>query len=334
MKKILITGASGFIGSFLVEEALSRNYKVFAGVRSSSNRTYLNHPDIVFFETDKTDKYVLKNKLIRHLNEYGKFDYIIHNAGITKSCNQEDFEKVNYHYTKNLIGALSELNIVPDKFVYMSSLASFGPGNENTLKAIQDADIPNPISLYGKSKLKAEQFINSLNQFPYLIFRPTGVYGPREKDYYVLFKTLNKRIETFIESSDQYISIVYVKDLARLVFDALESSIINKSYFVSDLENYTTSEFNNVVKKELNKKTIPIVFPLKLVKLIAFISEKLACISGKPSTLNREKLKEIACKNWRCDSSETVKDFGFRPAYNLHKGINETISWYRKEKLL
>lgn len=334
MKKILITGASGFIGSFMVEEALKRNYDVIAGVRSSSSRSFLKDPKIVFFESNLDDKFALKNELVSYINEYGKFDYIIHNAGLTKSCNKGDFEKVNYQFTRNLIEVLTELNALPEKFVFISSLAAYGPGNEDTLKAIVETDTQQPITLYGKSKLKAEQYIKSLPHFPYLIIRPTGVYGPREKDYFVVYKTINQGLETYIGSAEQHISFIYVKDLTRLIFDAIESDIIRKSYFISDGEQYTSSSFLNIVKQELRKKTLRLVFPMSLVKIIAFLSEKLSCLFGVSPTLNTEKYKEISAKNWLCDTTEIVNDFGFIPEYNLQKGIKETIAWCKNEKLL
>ena len=331
MKKILITGASGFIGGFLTEEALKRNYKVYAGVRNSSKRTYLTNPDIMFFEADLSDKNLLKEMLKNH----GKFDYIIHNAGITKTCKKNDFEKVNFQYTKNLIEALTETNCVPDKFIYISSLAAYGPGDEKSLTPIKVSDIPKPISLYGKSKLKSETFIKSLENFPFLILRPTGVYGPREKDYYVMYKTVKKGLETYIGTSEQHITFIYVKDLTHLIFDAIESNISGKSYFATDLNQYTTKEFNDIVKHELNKKTFRIVFPKILVKTIAYFSEKLSCLLlRKASTLNSEKYKEISCKNWLCDGSEISTDFDFIPKYDLQKGIHETIAWYKQNKLL
>ncbi|MDA3904805.1 MAG: NAD(P)-dependent oxidoreductase [Bacteroidales bacterium] len=334
MKKILITGASGFIGSFLVEEALKREYEVFAGIRSTSNRSFLNDSKIVFFESNLADKYALKNILIANKNEYGKFDYIIHNAGITKSCDKDDFEKVNYQFTRNLIEALSELNCMPEKFIFISSLAAYGPGNEKTLSPIAEKDIPHPITFYGKSKLKAEQFIKSFPNLPYLIFRPTSVYGPREKDFFVVYKTIKHGLETYIGSSEQLLSFIYVKDLCRLIFDALESDKKRKSYFLSDLKDYTAIEFNAFIKKELNVKTIQIIFPEFLVKSLAFIIEKIACLTGKPPSLNTEKYKEISAKNWLCDSKGIEMDFSFKPEYELQKGIKETIAWYKKEKLL
>jgi len=334
MKKILITGASGFIGSFLVEEALKRDYQVFAGVRRNSPRTYLSDSRIQFFESELSDKNLLTENLKKHMKSHGRFDYIIHNAGITKSCHKEDFEKVNFEYTKNLIQALIATGGIPDKFIYMSSLAAYGPGDEHMLQPIKDTDTPHPITLYGKSKLKAENYIKSLQNFPYLIFRPTGVYGMRERDYYLAFKNVKNGMESYIGTSEQHLTFIYVKDLTRLILDALTAKITGKSYFVSDLNQYTAKEFHRLIKKSLGKRTISLVVPKPIVKIIFFFNEKLFCLFGNPPLLNTEKYKELVCKNWLCDSSQIVRDFGFVPKYDLKKGVQETLAGYKAEKLL
>ncbi len=238
MKKVLITGASGFIGSFLVEEALKRNYEVYAGVRKSSSRKYLLNSAIRFFEMDFSQKDILK----KEIENAPRFDYIIHAAGVVKSCNKKDFITINYHYTKELIEILKNTDKVPDKFIFISSLAVFGPGNENTLQPIKPTDNPHPVTMYGKSKLLAEQFILSLTSFPYIILRPTGVYGPREKDYFIVYKSFKQGIESYIGRKEQYLTFLYVTDLSKLVFDALKSKIAGKAYFVTDLKQYTAQQ--------------------------------------------------------------------------------------------
>lgn len=330
MKRILITGASGFIGSFLVEEAYKNKYKVFAGVRKTSNLKYLLKNNVNLFEVDLADKQAIKNKLI----ETGKFDYIIHNAGVTKTCKKNEFDNVNLKNTQNLIEALIETSSVPEKFIFISSLAAYGP-SQNGLKPIKLTDKPSPVSLYGVSKLKTEKYLKTLQNFPYIIFRPTGVYGPREQDYLVMYKTIKSGLETYIGSSEQYLSFIYVKDLVHLIIHSLQTNIVNKSYFVSDLNEYTAIEFNNFVKQELQKRTIKIVVPKILVKIIAFTGEKISCFFlNKVPTLNTEKYKEISQKNWLCDSSDLIEDFNFSPKYDLKKGVHEAIKWYKSKKIL
>ena len=334
MKKILITGASGFIGSFLVQEALNQGYEVYAGVRPSSSKKYLTDSRIIFFELLFSRIELIKEKLIYYERKIGRFDYIIHNAGITKALSKEEFDFVNLKHTINFVQALIETNCVPDKFIYMSSLAAYGPGNEITMQPIREDDVPNPVSSYGKSKLRAELFITSLQNFPYLIFRPTGVYGPREKDYFLMYKSINHHLETYIGTSKQKLSFVYVKDLSSLIFKALQSEIIGRSYFVTDGNQYNSQEFSNIVKSHLDKKTLKIVFPKFIVKIIAFCLEKFYAIFKRVPTLNTEKYLEISHRNWLCDSSAAMNDFDFTPKFNLENGLKETISWYKNENLL
>jgi UDP-glucose 4-epimerase len=330
MKKILITGASGFIGSILAEEAVKRNYELYAGIRSTSDRSLLQNLGAKILEMNLADKSSLEKLFHELSNKTGTFDYIIHNAGITKAKAIKDFDTVNFGYTKNLADALTETGFVPGKFVYMSSLAALGPGNGS--HPIDEKKIPQPITAYGKSKLRSEIYLASQINFPYLIFRPTAVYGPRDRDLLMLIKILNRNIEPYIGSRNQMLSFIYVRDLAKAVFDALESTRVRCAYNVGDGTGYTLSNFNNAVKHFLGRKTLRITIPGVVAKPIALISESFSKLSGTPSAFNRERLKEYKAQNWLCDISELKKDFHFKPDYTLESGLRETINWYKKYK--
>jgi nucleoside-diphosphate-sugar epimerase len=333
--KVLITGAAGFIGSFMVEESLNQGFETYAGVRATSSRQYLNDERIKFVDLKYNDKATLVKQLSELKDRIGRFDYIIHGMGVTKCRNKDDFKRINYEYTKNFVEALTESDSIPDKFVYISSLSAWGHGDSKTGKPIMLSDEPKPDTLYGASKLKAEQFIASLPSFPYIFLRPTGVYGPREKDYFVFNKTVSKGIEPAMGFKTQYLTFIYVRDLVKLSFLACRSNIVQKAYFVSDGKEYTDKEYAATVKKHLGRKhTLKIRIPLFLVKSVSYILDTVGSRLGQTPTLNKDKYKILKVTNWRCEIKPTEDDFNFKADYDLDKGTEEAIKWYKHEQWL
>ena len=334
MKKIAITGASGFIGSFLVEEALQKGFDTYAILRTTSSKKYLQDSRINFLNFNLSDKTEMVNQF-KELKKQGIiFDYFIHNAGATKVVKKKDYLKVNFEYTQNLVEALMESGCTPKKFIYMSSLAAYGPGDPVSGVPIKESDTPRPLTLYGKSKLASEQYIRSLSDFPFIIIRPTGVIGPRDTEFISFYKTINSSIEPYIGSPNQLLTFIYIKDLIQLIFKAIDSDLVNKSYFATDGTCYTGTEFSLVVKKVLSKKTIRIVFPKMVIKPIAYLSEHIARMLGKPSILNTEKYKEFTAFNWLCDSTPAQKELNFKAEYDLTKGVEQSILWFKENKML
>ncbi|MEN9458409.1 MAG: hypothetical protein RL135_987 [Bacteroidota bacterium] len=327
MKNILITGASGFIGSFLVEESLKRGYRTFAGIRSSSSKGYLNHPDLHLFEMDFSDQKKLQNQIKQNADTFGPFDVVVHAAGLTKSRVLEEYYQVNLHNTERLVDALIELGMVPERFVFISSLASYGPGQGRI--PVAETNIQAPITAYGKSKLAAEQMLATKNQFPFVIVHPTTVYGPREKDLLVLIQSLNKHLELYIGNTEQQLSFIHVQDVCKAVFLSINQPIIAQNILLSDTDNYTAKEFNNMVKSVLGKKTLPIVVPVPIAKAAAQVSEWVGNLRGVTPVLNKERLKEFQASNWGVDAT-VLKQLGFTPDYPLQKGLEHTIDWYKK----
>jgi len=329
MKKILITGASGFVGGYLVTEALSRNYDVYAGIRKSSSKIYLDDPRIQFLYLNYADKESLKKQLSQE-----KFDYIIHNAGITKANDLEGYLKVNTTYVKNLVESLIEVNSLPEKFIYVSSLAAVGPGDHNPDLLIRDDSPTRPVTYYGESKLAAEKFLESITTFPYIILRPTAVYGPREKDLLTVFKMINKGLDIRIGVKNQKLSFIYVEDLAKLMLDAAVSNHKQKAYVVSDSQVYSGNLLNDYIKEALGKKAVTISIPVSVLSIIASVSGFVSRLSGKVSVLNKNKVNEIKCQSWAVDAAGIKEDFNFAPSYFLREGIKRTADWYNKNNWL
>jgi nucleoside-diphosphate-sugar epimerase len=325
MAKILITGASGFVGSFLVEEALNQGLDTYAGIRSTSNRQWLQDERINILEMNLSDVKSLKSLM----DEY-QFDYIIHNAGVTKSNDKANFYKVNVDFTKNLaISTLDNKNL--KKFSFMSSLAAYGPADFQEDKVLSSSSKPNPVTTYGKSKLRAERVLKEIENLPLLIFRPTGVFGPKESDFLTAFKAIQNGISPHVGLSDQWISLIYVKDLVRVMIKGTVSKISDKSYFITDGNLYKATKFNDIIADSLGKTPVRFKVPLPLVYAVASISEGISRITGNASILNMDKFAEIKARNLDCDISELVNDFEFKPKYNLSSAVTETVEWYKKE---
>lgn len=330
-KKILVTGATGFIGSFIVEEAIERGFEVWAAVRRTSSRKYLQQPEINFIELDFGSEDSLKEQLAGFA-----FDYVVHAAGVTKCLNSEDFFRTNTEGTKNLVSAIMKLKMPLKRFVFISSLSILGAIHEEMpYKDISDSDTPQPNTAYGRSKLMAEDYLRSLNGFPFVILRPTGVYGPREKDYFLMAKSISQHVDFAVGYKRQDITFIFVKDVVQAVFLALSSDakVIGKSYILSDGNVYTSRTFSDFIQKDLNvKHVVRIVAPIWLLKVISTIGEYVGHVTGRISALNRDKYNIMKQRNWRCDITPAKEDLGFSPQYNLERGTQITMKWYRDNK--
>ena len=334
--RILITGASGFIGSFIVEEALNRGFETWAAVRKSSSREFLQDERIHFIELNLSSEEQLKQQL-----KDIQFDYVVHAAGVTKCLHKEDFFRINTEGTKNLVRALLDLQMPLKRFVYISSLSIMGAiREEQPYKEIRERDKAKPNTAYGKSKLEAEQWLVSLNKelekkneklLPYVILRPTGVYGPRERDYFMMAKSIQSHIDFAVGFKQQDITFVYVTDVVQAVFLAMEKGQTGRCYFLSDGEVYQSSTFSDLIRKELgNPWWIRITAPLWLLRIITFCGEYM----GKVTALNNDKYNIMKQRNWRCDINPARQELGYEPQVKLEEGVRRSIAWYKKNKWL
>lgn len=333
-QKILVTGASGFIGSFIVEEGLARGYEVWAAVRKGSSRRYLQDERIRFIELDLTSEERLAAQLEGH-----RFDYVVHAAGLTKTTDENEFFTVNTKGTVVLAEGLMAVEMPLKRFVYLSSLSIFGPIREHRpYTEILDTDEPQPNTVYGHSKLLAEKFLETMGRekaFPYVILRPTGVYGPREKDYFMMAKSIQGHVDFAVGFKQQDITFVYVKDVVQAVFLAFERGESGKKYFLSDGNVYQSSAFSDLIRKELgNPWCLRLKAPIWLLKVITSCGDLVGRLTGRVTALNKDKYHILKQRNWRCDIGPARRELGYEPQYQLERGVQETIAWYKENKWL
>lgn len=326
-KRILVTGASGFIGSFIVEKALEMDMEVWAAVRNTSSRRWLTNPRTNFIELNLSDVEDLKRKL----GEL-RLDYVVHAAGVTKCTNAADFFSVNTGGTKNLVRALIDMRMPLTRFVEISSLSVFGPVREQQpYTEIKDTDTPRPDTAYGRSKLEAERFLDGLDGFPYVVLRPTGVYGPRERDYFMMAQSIQKHTDFAVGFKRQDLTFVYVADVVQAVFLALDHGRTGRKYFLSDGCVYDSRAFSDLIRHELGDPwLLRIKAPIWLLRAITFIGEYVGRLTGKVTALNNDKFHIMRQRNWRCDIRPAEEELGYKPLYGLERGVKLAMKWYKE----
>ena len=325
--KILITGASGFIGSFIVEEAVRQGFETWAAVRGSSSKAYLQDERIHLIELNLSSEEQLTEQLRPH-----QFDYVVHAAGVTKCADKRDFYRINTEGTQNLVRALQRLEMPLKRFVYISSLSVFGAIREQQpYEEIRETDTPQPNTEYGRSKLEAEKWLDTLKGFPYVVLRPTGVYGPREKDYFLMAQSIKQHTDFAVGYQQQDITFVYVTDVVQAVFLAMEKGKTGRKYFLSDGEVYQSTTFSDFIHEELGRPWwIRITAPVWLLRAVTFVGEYIGRMTGKVSALNNDKYNILRQRNWRCDIQPAVSELGYRPQVKLQEGVRRSIKWYKE----
>lgn len=330
-RRVLIVGAGGFAGGFIVDEALRRGFEVWAGIRASTSRKYLSDSRIKFVIFDFDNPGSIAESMGGALPDGEKWDWIVYNLGATKCLRFSDFNRINYDYLRDFLNALKVAQKVPECLLYISSLSAVGPAEEKSGAPITERNIPVPNTRYGASKLKAEMLLQ-MEGIPFIVFRATGIYGPRDRDYFLMFESIRKGWDFSVGYKPQLLTFIYVEDLARAIFDALERGKQGETYNVANPSVYSQSEFRALASKKLNKRiVIPVRVPLFGLKIVSAIAEKIGVAKGKPSTLNRDKYNIMAQRNWSVDVSKAVNDFGFSPKVDLEEGINLSVDWYKQE---
>lgn len=335
MKSLLIIGGGGFIGGFIAKKGLERGYEVWVTVRESTSRRYLRDERLHFIVLDYDDVEGIERNFSEAKPSESGWDYIVYNLGATKAPDFPTFNRINFQYLRSVVTALKATCSEPRLFLYMSSLSVLGPGDEKDYSPYTSKMLPNPNTRYGLSKVKSEQWLELQSGLRWVIFRPTGVYGPHEKDYLMMVKAIDKGFDFGVGFRKQMLTFIYVEDLVDAIFDALAhaDTVEGKKYIISEGRSYTQKEFRRIVANALGKRTVvPVRLPLWLTWVASYVAEKRGRFFGKESTLNRDKFKIMRQRNWNADISDAKKDFGFNPRYTLEDGIRRTVESYKEEK--
>lgn len=328
MKKIsVVTGASGFVGSHVVDKLLAEGHEVRCILRESSSKRWLENKNVKIFDCGLFDKEAI-NKILKDA------DYLFHIAGVVKAKEEEGYYKGNVETTRVLLDALCEVNVNIKKVVVVSSLTACGPSLDG--KPVTEETSEHPITRYGKSKYAQEQLAKKyMNKLPITIIRPPAVFGERDTEIYLFFKTYKQGLMGLIGLDKKELSLIHVDDLVQGIFlSAISEKAIGQTYFIGTEQYYNWEQIGEISHRAIGKKAFTIRIPHFLVYTVAAVAQFLAIFSSKAATFNIEKARDFVQKAWTCDVSKAVRDLGYHQTVSLEAGIKRTVDWYREMKWL
>lgn len=321
MKKILLTGATGFIGNNLLEFLSKENYKIYALVREPSKLGSFGENVEVIKGDLRDEKLVLP-----------EVDFVYHIGGLTKAKNYKEFYHVNYGGTLNLVNSIKKQKSPLKRFIFLSTLAINCDKDE---KIINNNSKNSPKTHYAKSKLLAEEYLlKHKDDFKLIIVRPTAVYGPKEKELLHYFKILKKGYAPVLNKSGLF-SFIFVYDLVNILILLLNYDIKSGTILLSsDGNKYLWNDVIKLAAQKMNVNPKIIDVPKFVMLIAATFSTFFNKFKRTPSILTLDKLQEIYKSSWVCDISLIKELLNYTIEYDLDRGLDATIKWYKINRWL
>jgi len=317
----LVTGATGFIGSHLVEILISLNWKITCLIRPKGQTRFLQTLPVTLVKYHWNDQKAFEKAVQGH-------DYIFHLAARIRSAPKKVYDRANVQMTSRLVHACLKRNSSIKRFVYISSISAAGPSSPYNYS--DETRSPSPTSEYGRTKLKGEEIVQKLwDRLPSTIIRPPNVYGPRQQETEMLIKLIKKRIVPILKIKKEITSMIYVQDLIQGILKATFSSKTEKQiYYLCNSKGYSWREIILTLKKHVlgNKLFFPL--PENTIILFAWLTDRLKNVKIVKTYFGQRAWRTMTQTPWLFSSLKAKKDFGFQAQYSLDKGIQETVKFY------
>jgi dihydroflavonol-4-reductase len=317
--KALVTGATGFVGSHLVEALRLAGVEVTALARSPEKAAGLAVQGIRGVSGDLHDQAGLEQAVRDQ-------DVIYHVAGVVAARGEAEFLAANRDGTRNVLAA-AERGGKP-RFVLVSSLAAGGPAAKGA--PLTGSEPPRPVTAYGRSKLAAERLVQA-STLPWSIVRPPIVYGPRDKEVLKVFRMARLGVAPVFGDGAQELSAVHAADLAgALMAVANSSTTIGRTYNACHPEVFTSTEFGRAIGAAMGRSVGTLRIPAVLGRALLSMTETTARLTGQTTILTIDKANEFFQPAWTGDPTPLTRDCEWRARYDLRNGLADTYQWYRK----
>ncbi|HXF95349.1 MAG TPA: NAD(P)-dependent oxidoreductase [Gemmatimonadales bacterium] len=320
--RAVVTGGAGFIGSHLIEALVARGDEVICVERPGGRTPWIEGLPIAYDDGGLADQVRLA-KLLRGS------DVVFHLAGLTEARRPADFYTVNADGTECVLRAAARHDGAAPRVILLSSLAALGPNRNGGLLGPDTA--PRPLSHYGRSKLFAEAVLHAFrDRVPGTVIRLPSVYGPRERGVLKVFQLVRRGLALTVGGWDRELSLVYVRDVVSgLLAAASAPAAVGRTYCLAHPRPVTWRQFAQATGRAVGRTPRLVSLPPLAAWVVALAAEAVARAGGGAAILNRERLAELAQARWVCDPSRAEAELGFRAAYSVERGVQETAAWYR-----
>jgi nucleoside-diphosphate-sugar epimerase len=316
--KALVTGATGFVGSHLVEALQSQSIEVTALARSATKAADLVRRGVRVVSGD-LDQLAGLDEAVRDQ------DVVYHVAGMVAARNETEFLRCNRDGTRNLLAAAERQG--KPRFILVSSLAAAGPSHRGT--PLLGTESPRPVTAYGRSKLAAEQIVRR-SALPWSIVRPPIVYGPRDREVLKMFRLARLGLAPVFGDGTQELSAVHAADLAQALVGVGQSSkTIEETYHACHPQVFTSSDLALAVAASMGRSVRRVSIPQVVGRALLAVTERTARLGGQATILTTDKANEFFQPAWTGDPTPLIRDTGWRPRYDLTSGLADTYQWYR-----
>jgi len=318
----LVTGASGFVGSHIVDELLRRGARVRCLVRATSSRRWLEGKGVELADGDVCERQGLDAAV-------SGADWIVHAAGLTHAPSAAEFHRVNVAGTETILAAALRSTPAPKRFVYISSQAAAGPSRDGV--PVTEDQPPRPVSTYGSTKLAGEERVmRAADRLPVVAIRPPTVYGPRETALLKYFRAVKYHVRPYIGGARPF-SVVYAEDHARAVWATLTAEkAIGRIYFVGGPDITTYQEMGSAIARAMGTWAVRVPIPTPVLQAGALLGELAGSLTHRAPFFSREKFREITAGDWIVSSRKIRDELGWTHATPLEDGVRATAAWYRE----
>jgi len=321
-ERVLVTGATGFTGGHLCERLSREGHQVRALVRDQSRCSELSRRGVELVTGDLRDPESLKGAT-------SGIDVVYHIAALFRPENvtRKEMWENNVQGTKNMLDAAVKTGV--KRFVHCSTIGVHGdvknpPANEEAPYA--------PGDYYQESKTAGEKIALQYLQegkLPIVIFRPGGIYGPRDLRFLKLIRPIKAGRFIMLGSGEIVYQMIYIDDLIDgILLCGTRDEAVGKVYILTGKEPTTLNELVRVVAEVLGVRPPWLRFPVTPVYLAGFLCELLCKPLGINPPLYRRRV-DFFRKTRSFDISKAKKELGFWPKTDLRTGMKLTADWYR-----